>query len=975
MVRSDVWRCLGAAGWLLAALPAQGVVNRSLLAPPRDDAAALAVRTPPLCAAVQKARPAVVHVEVEVEVDGARGAFPLVRSSSGAIVDPSGLVLTLWSLVREAEGATDKRLFVQLDDASRTRLPARLLRGEPSRGLALLRVEPPAGGLPYLELGADQVPAGLPVALVANPEGTDVFVFAGVASPALASPSLDARSVPAADVFLTDSKQDLRCDGAPVLGADGRLLGLFATEHVGRDQAEPTLDDLRRPSYGVALACRHLRSAFQAEFAAAANATLRAAPAAAPEAVETAEVAAVAAVAPAVLALRAGPGVGFVPNGADPGASRRLEGVGSAVVLTPTGLAVTNAHLVAKGPVQVVLADGRTLPAAVLKRHGSTNLALLQIALPAGQTLPAARGGIGDDLLVGEAVLAVGNPAGTAAVVSLGVVSAIRERENGRVQADPNLGSANAGGAIVDLAGRLCGIADGGAADPLELAFASRGDRVTTETNLSTFVGIRRLCEVFRSELAAAGGAVLEPPAVTAAERSRRDRPLVRMLQQASGTSLNVYVARDVRKQDPDDPFAELEKPQLVTLGVGSGVVIDPSGLALSNWHVVAEAVRPDGSAKPDHAVRASVFGGKTYPVRVLSISREDDLSLLQLELAPGETLRAVELGDASALQLGEPVAAVGNPHNRANTVTFGVVTAKEQELRIKGRWAKLAHLLETDAAINGGNSGGALLDLHGRLVGINSAGGGTFTNRGFAIMVDHVRKQTLELLFAAYKLRSPDLGLRLLDDASGVAVLEADPRGPAWAAGVRAGDRIRSLSGVPITWSPGFALQLLQKAPGVPLRLELTRGDAPVACEVAPVASEAWAVLRQSGLECRNLPFREAPERVRAALVALHRKLTGDAQAEPPVLPEQVVAVTRVFQDSQPKPVDVQPGDLLLALELVHAETGQPVFVRLEELARLRDLWNDRELGTYEGSEWRCHLARGAEIRTVTLVVKRLFW
>lgn len=967
---SVVRRPLFVLGLVWASLPAQGVVNRSLLEAPQDDAAMLAVRTPALCLAVQAARPAVVHVEVEV--DGPRGAFPLVRSSSGAVVDPSGLVLTLWSLVREAEGAADKRLFVQLDDAERSRLPAVLVRGDAASGLALLRVVPPAGGLPHLRLGVDRSVAGTLLAFIANPEGKDVFVFAGVASPALAAPTLGGRTLPLDGVFLTDTKQDQRGDGAPVVGADGCLLGLFAAEHVGRDQAEPTLEELRRPSFGVVLAAGLIRRTFAAEFASAGEASLRTAPAAgAPGSAG----AAVAKVAPAVLALRAGPGVGFAPSGDDPGATRRLDGVGSAVVLTANGLMVTNAHLVAKGPVQVLLPDGRAASAKVRKRHAGTNLALLQLELPAGVELRAAGCGADDDLAVGEAVLAIGNPGGSEAVASLGVVSAIRDRENGRVQADPNLGAANAGGAVVDITGRLVGIVDGGAQDPLEMAFAMRGDRVTTETNLSTFVGIRRLREVFRDELAGATDSIASPAPVSADDRAQRESALVRMLQQHGGACLNIYVARDVRKQDPDDPFAELEKPQLMTLGVGSGVVIDPSGLALSNWHVVAEAVRPDGSAKPDHAVRASVFGGKSYPVRVLSISREDDLSLLQLELPPGETLRAVALGNSDALRLGEPVAAVGNPHNRANTVTFGVVTAKDQELRIKGRWAKLANLIETDAAINGGNSGGALLDLHGRLVGINSAGGGTFTNRGFAIAVDHVRRQTLELLFAAYKLRSPDLGLRVLDDAAGVAVLDVDPRGPAFAAGVRSGDRVRALGGTAITWTPGFALQLARQTAGVPVRLELERAGAPLAVAVAPLAAEVWSVLRQSGLQCRNLAFRDAPERVRPALVALHRKLTGDASAEPPVLPEQVVEIVRVFQDGQPQPVDLQAGDLLLALELVHAGTGQPVFVRLEELARLRDLWNDRELGTYEGSEWKCWIARGGEIRTVELVVKRLFW
>ncbi|MBM4064022.1 MAG: PDZ domain-containing protein, partial [Planctomycetes bacterium] len=337
--------------------------------------------------------------------------------------------------------------------------------------------------------------------------------------------------------------------------------------------------------------------------------------------------------------------------------------------------------------------------------------------------------------------------------------------------------------------------------------------------------------------------------------------------------------------------------------------------------------------------------GGKTYRVRVLSISREDDLSLLQLELEPGETVRAVELGSSDGLRIGEAVAAIGNPHNRANTITFGVVTAKDQERRIRGRWAKLEHLIETDAAIHGGNSGGALLDLCGRLVGINSAGGGTFTTRGYAIGVDHVRTQVLGLLLQAYKLRSPDLGLRVLDDEGRVSVLDVDGRGPAAAGGVRSGDRLVSLGGVAVTWSPGYALTLAKARAGQPLELVVERNGAQQTFAPVPLPPEVWAVIRQSGLQCRNFGFREDPDRVRAAVVALHRRLTGDPQAEPPSIPEQVVAVVRVFPEDFGKPVDVSAGDLLLAVELVQADTGNPVFVRLEDVGKLEDLWNDRNL------------------------------
>jgi S1-C subfamily serine protease len=510
------------------------------------------------------------------------------------------------------------------------------------------------------------------------------------------------------------------------------------------------------------------------------------------------------------------------------------------------------------------------------------------------------------------------------------------------------------------------------------MAFAMRGDRVTTETNLSTFVGIGRVRKLFGKEIEAAAGEsepIRAPSAVTPEGRARRENALTTMVAEASSAMLNVYVARNVAKVDEDDPFASMKEPELVTLGLGSGVIIDRSGLALSNWHVVDEAVHPDGSMKPDHAVTVRVFGGKTYQVKVLSISREDDLSLLQLQLEPGEEVQAVELGDSSALAVGESVAAIGNPHGRANTITCGIVSAKDQGIRVRGRWAKLANLIETDAAINGGNSGGALLDMTGRLVGINSAGGGTFNNKGYAIAVDHVRRQVLGLLFQAYKLRSPDLGLRVIDDEGRVVVMDVDDRGPAARAGLMSGDRVASLGGVEITWSPGFARELLKQEPGAEVEVAVDRKGERKTFRVAPVPAPVWAVIRQSGLSCRDFAYSEDPGRVRLAAIAMHRHVSGDPTGEPTQIPASVVLVEQVFPGEQPDGVDLRPGDFLLCCELKSRDSGEPVFAPIEDVARLRDLFNDRELGSYDGVEWRLWIARNGAVHGADVRARRLFW
>src|SRR5688572_2828282 len=139
------------------ALPAQGIVNPTLLQADAGEAAS-PTRKAGLAGTVAAVRGAVVWVAVEV--DGERGKFPLERASSGVVVDTSGLALTWGKLVREVQGATDKRLFVQLDDADNTQLDAGIVRIDDATGFALLRVTPPAGGLHAALLGPDRPEVG-----------------------------------------------------------------------------------------------------------------------------------------------------------------------------------------------------------------------------------------------------------------------------------------------------------------------------------------------------------------------------------------------------------------------------------------------------------------------------------------------------------------------------------------------------------------------------------------------------------------------------------------------------------------------------------------------------------------------------------------------------------------------------------------------------------------------------------------------
>jgi len=201
----------------LAPLCAQGTPSPTLLRPSPDEAASPARRAGP-AGLVAKARASVVHIVVEVE--GPRGAFPIVRSSSGVIVHADGLVLTWRHLVREADGADDKRIYVQLDDAQNTRLPAVVEATDAATGFVLLRVKPSAS-LQAAKLVGSPAQPGSPALVLSRPEGKEMLAFAGVTSAAACGVSIGGAQFAREAILLCDSRNDERCDGAPVFDADG----------------------------------------------------------------------------------------------------------------------------------------------------------------------------------------------------------------------------------------------------------------------------------------------------------------------------------------------------------------------------------------------------------------------------------------------------------------------------------------------------------------------------------------------------------------------------------------------------------------------------------------------------------------------------------------------------------------------------------------------------------------------------------
>ncbi len=251
----------------------------------------------------------------------------------------------------------------------------------------------------------------------------------------------------------------------------------------------------------------------------------------------------------------------------------------------------------------------------------------------------------------------------------------------------------------------------------------------------------------------------------------------------------------------------------------GSGVIIHPSGIVLTNAHVV------DGV----QSVSAHTMGGERYEAAVLAIEPDLDLAVLRLDLPEGTQLPTIELATDQPLILGEPAIAIGNPYGLGLTVSTGVVSSPLRE--IETREGVSQSFVQTDAAINPGNSGGALVDITGALIGINTAIYPAGEGIGFAIPVDRAWKVARDLLTYG-SLRAPWLaadlddldphllrGTRLEGEPGAVVVTRVYRDG-----GLRAGDVIFKVDGRPIRSRADLNTFLGAHSPGDSLRVSLYR-------------------------------------------------------------------------------------------------------------------------------------------------------
>ncbi|WP_413998786.1 trypsin-like peptidase domain-containing protein [Flavobacterium sp. W1B] len=278
---------------------------------------------------------------------------------------------------------------------------------------------------------------------------------------------------------------------------------------------------------------------------------------------------------------------------------------------------------------------------------------------------------------------------------------------------------------------------------------------------------------------------------------------------------------RGFKFQNPKSPQGDSEP----IIGSASGVILTADGYIVTNNHVINGA----------DEINITLFDGRSYPAKIIGTDPLTDLSLLKID---EKNLSFIQFGDSDTIEVGDWVLAVGNPFNLASTVTAGIVSAKARNINILKEQGAIESFIQTDAAVNPGNSGGALVTLEGKLIGINTAIAtptGVYAGYAFAIPVDIVKKVTNDLLNygavqrGALGISIHDLNSTLakeikINRANGIYVDSVMVNGAAKEAGIKAKDVIISIDNIETVSTSKFQEIVSRKRPGDKVKIRIIR-------------------------------------------------------------------------------------------------------------------------------------------------------
>jgi Do/DeqQ family serine protease len=405
---------------------------------------------------------------------------------------------------------------------------------------------------------------------------------------------------------------------------------------------------------------------------------------------------------------------------------------------------------------------------------------------------------------------------------------------------------------------------------------------------------------------------------------------------------VNVYATHVVENRNPfmDDPFFRqffggMPREQ-VQRSLGSGVIVDPAGLVVTNYHVI------EGASE----VKIALADKREFDAEVVLKDQRSDLAVLRVKGA-SERFPTLEFGNADELQVGDVVLAIGDPFGVGQTVTHGIVSALA---RTQVGTSDYQFFIQTDAAINPGNSGGPLVDMNGRLVGINSAifsrSGGS-QGIGFAIPANMVRVVVASAKGGSAAVKRPWLGAKLqevtpeiadslgLKRPSGALVASVAAGSPAAHAGITTGDLIVSVDGTAVEDPNAFDYRFATKSLGGTAQVALIRRGREM---VVAVALQALPEKPREEVQIRGRsPF------LGATVANLSPALADELRLDPQT---EGVVITAVADGTQAAAIGFKPGDIVLS-------------VNDQKIAKPADLDRISNAGS---RQWRVTIQRGGQ-------------
>jgi serine protease Do len=379
--------------------------------------------------------------------------------------------------------------------------------------------------------------------------------------------------------------------------------------------------------------------------------------------------------------------------------------------------------------------------------------------------------------------------------------------------------------------------------------------------------------------------ALLAAPAAGAAPAESRRTAIVRAIESQKDAVVNIHGQKFVGSSS-DEAGGDLRRVN----GMGTGVIVDPRGYVVTNYHVV-EGVR---------RIEVTLASGRTTSATLISHDPRTDLAVIKI--ATDEPLPVVTIGTSNDLMIGETVLALGNAYGYEHTVTRGIISALHRSVEVS-RTQRYEDLIQTDASINPGNSGGPLLNVDGEVIGINVAVRAGAQGIGFAIPIDRVLEVATKLI-SVERVDQTWHGIVARPDGDrGVVVETVRGESPAASVGVRAGDVITRIGDVPVVRQFDIERALLGRKAGDAVPVTVVRAGA------ESRISLSLAAMRRNAVPVDERAWRELGIRVQLVPPARVQKLQSRYRGG--------LLVTEVRPDGPASEQGIREGDILVGLHV----------------------------------------------------------